>query len=158
MAKSISSAFSKITSDLERKLKRLEKTKFETKASIRLPTLDIEVDLSSLKDIEVQLEQSTNTFIQFISQDIAIKLDDSIEKFGVVDTGALRDSLIVSTSGDTVTFKYDSPYAAIQHYGGYILPYGNRSAQPVYIKPRPWMESVLESYNYEQTFYSSLTF
>jgi phage gpG-like protein len=158
MASDSSKALKNLTRDIEKKLDKLSKLEFETKGKVNLPTLELDIDLDGIKTLGRELEQTTDTFVQFISQDIAVKLDASIDKFGVVDTGALKNSLIVDTSNNTVTFSYDSPYAAIQHYGGYILPYGNRSAQPVYLKPRPWLDAVLDTYDFEQVFDSLSNF
>ena len=47
-------------------------------------------------------------------------------------------------SGSEIIVSYSEPYAALIHYGGYILPYGNPNADKVYIPPRPWVESTLK--------------
>lgn len=65
----------------------------------------------------------------------------------IVDTGALRDSLALSVTkteyGGLVNIAYREPYALITHYGGYIQPYGNPNAKPVYLPPRPWVQLAL---------------
>jgi len=61
----------------------------------------------------------------------------------IVDTGALQASLSVSFSGGSFQISYSEPYAALIHWGGYISPYGNRSAQKVYLPGRPWVEATV---------------
>ena len=62
----------------------------------------------------------------------------------IIDTGALLASQSVTVIGSTIIVTYDEPYAALIHYGGYIVPYGNESASRVYLPPRPWAETVLK--------------
>lgn len=61
----------------------------------------------------------------------------------IVDTGALKNSLKIEWNGMKAIVRYDQPYAALIHEGGYIYPYGNQNASPVYIPGRPWVRSVL---------------
>lgn len=61
----------------------------------------------------------------------------------IVDTSRLRSSKSITASGDGIDVVYNAPYASLIHYGGYILPYGNQSAEKVYIPPRPWVQSVI---------------
>lgn len=61
----------------------------------------------------------------------------------IVETGALRDSLRFASSGDGFEFWYDSPYAGLVHYGGYVKPYGNSKIDAVYIPGRPWVDAVM---------------
>jgi hypothetical protein len=69
----------------------------------------------------------------------------------IVDMGDLKASRDVRYAHypnmTAWTIKYNSPYANITHYGGYIQPYGNKSASAVYLPPRPWVESVLKGGN-----------
>ena len=62
----------------------------------------------------------------------------------IVDSGELMNSQSITVSGFSVTLSYDSPYAAITHYGGYIYPYGNKNATKVYIPGRPWITATIE--------------
>ena len=41
----------------------------------------------------------------------------------IIDTGALLASQSVTVIGSTIIVTYDEPYAALIHYGGYIVPY-----------------------------------
>lgn len=61
----------------------------------------------------------------------------------IYDTGELAGSVNISMSSGSLVVKYDAPYANIVHNGGYIFPYGNKSARPIYLPPRPWIDSVL---------------
>lgn len=71
-------------------------------------------------------------------------LDQSIEDLGVVDTGELKRSLSIGITPSGVEIRYGAPYAAIQHEGGYILPYGNPNAQKAFIPGRPWVTQALQ--------------
>lgn len=61
----------------------------------------------------------------------------------IIDTGALMRSMQVTISGSSIDITYGEPYAALVHYGGYIQPYGDKSATPVYLPARPWVDAVL---------------
>ena len=61
----------------------------------------------------------------------------------IIDTGALKNSLKIDWNGMRAIVRYDEPYAALIHEGGYIHPYGNKNASPVYLPGRPWVRSVL---------------
>jgi phage gpG-like protein len=63
----------------------------------------------------------------------------------IIDSGALLASQSVTNTGSGLNINYDVPYAALIHYGGYIVPYGNKNAQRVYIPARPWVSTVLGS-------------
>lgn len=61
----------------------------------------------------------------------------------IYDTGELERSVSVTATSDGISVSYSAPYANIVHNGGYIYPYGNKNARPVYLPPRPWVSSVL---------------
>ena len=61
----------------------------------------------------------------------------------IIDSGQLLNSGTVNTGTNGISINYDVPYAALIHYGGYIVPYGNTDATRVYIPPRPWVTTVL---------------
>ena len=61
----------------------------------------------------------------------------------IYDTGELARSVSVQASSDGILVSYSAPYANIVHNGGYIHPYGNMSARPIYLPPRPWVTAVL---------------
>ena len=61
----------------------------------------------------------------------------------IYDTGALANSVNIDVTSKGIEVSYSAPYASIIHNGGYIQPYGNASARPIYLPPRPWISSVL---------------
>lgn len=61
----------------------------------------------------------------------------------IYDTGELASSVEVLAKEGGISVSYSAPYAAIVHDGGYIHPYGNKNARPVYLPGRPWVSSVL---------------
>jgi hypothetical protein len=63
----------------------------------------------------------------------------------IIDSGALKESGNIKITAQGLEIEYDVPYAALIHYGGYIIPYGNTNAGKVYIPPRPWVATVLSS-------------
>lgn len=75
---------------------------------------------------------------------IRAALREAISSYQLIDTGRLINSGEVIFNGSQIEIRYDVPYANLIHYGGYIVPYGNRSARPVYIAPRPWVSDVLD--------------
>lgn len=62
----------------------------------------------------------------------------------LVDTGALQGSLTMNMSflktKGNIRISYNSPYAALTHYGGVIQPYGNMSIRGTVLPARPWVE------------------
>ena len=61
----------------------------------------------------------------------------------IVDTGRLASSGLVTASAKGINVTYTVPYANLVHNGGYIYPYGNKDARPIYMPGRPWITSVL---------------
>ena len=61
----------------------------------------------------------------------------------IFDTGLLAASASVTMNNGVLNVRYSAPYANIIHNGGYIQPYGNPSARPVYLPGRPWIDAVL---------------
>ena len=61
----------------------------------------------------------------------------------IVDTGELVRSGQVTASAEGISVTYSAPYANLVHNGGYIYPYGNKRARPIYLPGRPWVSSVL---------------
>lgn len=65
----------------------------------------------------------------------------------IIDTGTLRDGMEVSIGGNgVINIVNDVPYAALVHYGGYIVPYGSQRAKRVYLPARPWVRAVLDGF------------
>lgn len=96
------------------------------------------VNFNSLRD------GCEDAIAQAIAKELPRYLDESIESFGVVDTGELKRSLNISVTPSGVEVRYKAPYAAIQHEGGYIRPYGNPNAQKVFLPGRPWVTFALQ--------------
>lgn len=68
----------------------------------------------------------------------------------IVDSGALLESqAVISSKASRISISYDVPYAALVHYGGYIMPYGNMDSRKVYLPARPWVAEVLNG-NYNE--------
>ena len=61
----------------------------------------------------------------------------------IFDTGELAASGKVTAQGTGVSVSYSAPYASIVHDGGYIFPYGNKKARPIYLPGRPWVASTI---------------
>jgi len=61
----------------------------------------------------------------------------------IVDTGELARSGEVTASAKGISVTYSAPYATLVHNGGYIYPYGNKRARPIYLLGRPWVSAVL---------------
>lgn len=59
----------------------------------------------------------------------------------IIDTGELRDSAQIGTDGRRISVSYNTPYANLVHYGGYIYPYGNVNIERVYLPGRPWVDA-----------------
>ncbi len=61
----------------------------------------------------------------------------------IYDKGRLANSGNVTVEGLSLVVTYGAPYASLVHDGGYILPYGNSNARPVYLPGRPWVASTI---------------
>ena len=51
---------------------------------------------------------------------------------------------IATDAKDHVSATYNSPYANLVHYGGYVTPYGNPDAAAVYVPGRPWIKAATQ--------------
>lgn len=138
--------------DTKRKVNQLNRTKIRGKGTLPLPTVRLTVDTSDVEKLIDDLKEAGAIYLRDISQDIAAELDASLVSYKLVKTGKLRDSLVVDVTKNSVVFSYQAPYAALLQYGGYIKPYGNPNAPKVYIPPRPWVDDVFNSYNFEEKF------
>ena len=67
----------------------------------------------------------------------------------IVDTGALMRSKKLRTQFTVTTAKisvsYGEPYAALVHWGGYVMNYGDPTKGQTYMQPRPWVQSVFST-------------
>jgi phage gpG-like protein len=102
------------------------------------------------RDFGRDLNKAVKSANQLIANKLATALDEAMASTAwgggkdIIDTGELKNSLVITATSGGVTVKYTAPYAAIIHYGGYILPYGNPKLSKVYIPPRPWVSSVMK--------------
>ena len=144
-----------ITEELNRRVNEVVKKSFEIETDIPLDgVLALEIDLIPPKaNITDYVNRLFDKATPKVFQALADQLQDNMRagNWGwrdgtrdIVDTGDLLDSQSVMVSGSTMTISYNSPYAAITHYGGYIYPYGNTSAQRVYLPARPWITATIQ--------------
>jgi hypothetical protein len=114
-----------------------------------------------------ELERANDTVIT----EIAFELDGYLKLMmaaswgwsdgsrNIIDTGSLMSSGGAAVVSGKIEIAYDSPYAALIHYGGYIQPYGNVNVEKVYIPGRPWIAAALgqapgpiEAYDFERAY------
>lgn len=118
--------------------------------------LSADLEIGSMSGFDKQLKDIAVAKLKMVLPRVEAKLANALNaamsssswswKGGsrdIVDTGALKNSLKIEWIGMTAVVSYSEPYAAIIHEGGYIYPYGNKSASPVYLPGRPWVKSVL---------------
>jgi hypothetical protein len=118
-----------------------------------IPNVEVTTTLSpnsaTKQDALDVLDEQIAAKVPELANKVRMALDAAITAVGAVDTGRLRSSLSISTDRDGLTIDYSSPYANLVHYGGYIQPYGNPNARPVYQAPRPWVEIALSNLQIE---------
>lgn len=125
------------------------------------PPVQIEFDKNAYRAIMRALEESVEDDLEAmldkafagVARDLKAALDKAMESpvwrwsgggsRDIVDTGSLKDSGLVKIDRNGVSVSYSSPYAGIVHDGGYIQPYGNPNARPVYYPKRPWIRATL---------------
>jgi len=138
-----------LTKDLFGSSKR--RYKFTAKADISI-SLRMNIKGLNIEDVNKRLASAINRASARVTRDLKDALDKAMlssawptisGRADIYDTGELLQSGKVLVSGNGITIVYDAPYAALVHYGGYIVPYGNASAEKVYLPPRPWVEAVL---------------
>jgi len=105
------------------------------------------------ESVESDLESMLDRAFAGVSRDLKKALDDAMDSpvwrwnggkvRDIVDTGELKASGTVKIDNSGVSVVYSSPYAGIVHNGGYIRPYGNPNARPVYYPKRPWVAATL---------------
>ena len=77
----------------------------------------------------------------------------------IVDLGILKASNSFEINGNLVTYQWAVNYAAAQHWGANIYPWGNKKAKKVNLPPKPWTSAVLgtikvggiQPYDYKST-------
>lgn len=139
--------------ELELKAARPEGTK-----SIRIPGIkhSLTGKAGNIESSFVEFAKQKGTevaerFSESLELELKTKLDAALRaSWGwisgsrdIIDTGELAKSFSISTGSNGVRFSYDSEYAGLVHYGGYIRPYGNPNAELVYLPARPWIDVVL---------------
>lgn len=137
---------------LEEKLKKIDNLKpTEIVGSVQSPQLKIEAGTFESLPLD-SIEQRYIDALDQVAEELSMRLDESISASvwsweggsrDIVDSGALKESKMVTVANDRIEVSYDQPYAALVHYGGYIYPYGNKNAQKVYLPGRPWIGSLL---------------
>lgn len=127
-----------------------------TLAGFGLP-IKIQAEKGGDPDIdEAELQQMADQMLASVAQDLSQQIELALETAlkssvwswpggsrDIYDTGRLAKSGKVTVSADGIDVVYAAPYAQIVHDGGYIHPYGNMNARPVYLPGRPWIRSVL---------------
>lgn len=97
-------------------------------------------------------EEAISSELQQIALELKAALDAALEApvwawsggaRDIYDTGELKASGTVLIKGLEIVVNYSAPYATLVHNGGYIFPYGNKAAQPIFLPGRPWVRSVL---------------
>ena len=110
------------------------------------------IDAIDEEAILEQAQQQIDALMDQLAKEVEVALTSALRssvwswKGGsrdIYDTGNLAGSASVEATSDSISVSYSAPYANIVHNGGYIQPYGNASARPVYLPARPWVTSVL---------------
>lgn len=133
---------------LEARLKKVNKAGFKSSGSIDRPKFRLKPGEFDAKSGLEQINDLVRRTVERAAVDLESKLDAAMasslwgELGDIIDSGDLRDSLQVVVEGNSIQISYDSPYANLVHYGGYVAPYGNKSIDKVYIPARPWVEAV----------------
>lgn len=104
------------------------------------------------RNIDKAMIRSILQISDTIERNLALAITSSIwsTNDGLDDiylTGNLLSSGNVLINGSDISIRYDVPYASLIYYGGYIVPYGSRNVEKVYIPPRPWIRAVLDGTN-----------
>jgi len=155
---SLGQALDEIVKELTTKAQKLKTAGFSVSGTTGIGTASLDLDYKDTSNFKTKLQQALIATLTEVSDDLKGKLDASIVSYNLVETGNLKNSLIIDTSDNSIKISYDAPYAALMHYGGYIIPYGNPNTQPVYIAPRPWIEVVLAVYDLSEIFYRNFDY
>jgi hypothetical protein len=113
------------------------------------------VNLSRVIEAEVkavgtqEIEKIMNTMAANLKAALKVAIQSSVWAWSsggardIYDKGRLANSGDVRVEGLSLAVTYGAPYASLVHDGGYILPYGNSNARPVYLPGRPWVASTI---------------
>ena len=146
MAKDIS----QLVPTLRKKMEQADKSSFEmnlpkfdfSKVNYKINAVDLDqngFEAAFQKEHEKAVIEIGRQLEGYLKQLMQASWDWDDGKRDIIDTGELMRSGGVLVSGDDISVAYDSPYAGLVHYGGYITPYGNPSAARVYLPGRPWI-------------------
>ena len=114
--------------------------------------VDEEIDAIDEEQILDEVQGQIDAVMSKLAQEVTLALTQALMSGvwsweggsrDIYNTGRLARSVNVSVDNSGISVAYSAPYANIVHNGGYIFPYGNRSARPVYLPARPWVTSVL---------------
>lgn len=145
---------------------------FSTKLEILPPKIDMKDNTVKMRRaMNSAIVEGTIKASAYVQRDLKMALDKSVSSNiwawpgstirgngsvagtsrNIIDSGRLKDSLVISEkhlkTKTTLQIKYNTPYAALVHYGGAILPYGNRNANTVVVPGRPWITNTLQGGN-----------
>lgn len=105
-------------------------------------------DQQLLQDLIVANDLAIEYTALYLGKALDAAMDASVWRWrdgsrDIIDTGELKSSLSIISNSKGLTIDYGAAYAALVHYGGYIIPYGDPKNKPVYLPPRPWVQSVI---------------
>ena len=145
---------------------------FSTKLEILPPKIDMKDNTPKMRRaMNSAIVEGTIKSSAYVQRDLKIALDKAMDSSiwkwpgttlrkngatagpsrNIVDTGKLKGSLVIAEkhmkTKTSLQIKYNSPYANIVHYGGAVLPYGNKNANTVLIPGRPWVQDTLTGGN-----------
>ena len=107
--------------------------------------------LSKARKLREGLKESPKEFAAILDKILREAINAGIWRLrnggtgDIIDSGKLLGSQRVISDGSSIQISYGVPYAGLIHYGGYIVPYGDRKQRPIFIPARPWVSTVLGS-------------
>lgn len=105
-------------------------------------------------DVTFDSQKMVDDVLRLATEAVAGRLKDLLDaklvEYGLVDTGTLKNSLSINITNGEIDIQYSAPYAGLLHEGGYMLPYGNSSAEKVFVPGRPWINDVLRDFDYDK--------
>jgi len=150
---------------------------FSTKLEILPPKIDMKDNTAKMKKaMNSAIVEGTIKASAYVQRDLRVALDKAVSSDtwawpgttirgngstagtarNIIDSGRLKKSLVISEkhlkTKTVLQIKYNTPYAALVHYGGVVLPYGNKNANTVIVPARPWVQSTLTGGNGMQKF------
>lgn len=115
-----------------------------------LSSKGIKISSSEIKDvISSKVNLVLSKFTQIVISELTIRIKEAFYQVwpstssDIISSGELLDSLNIQITTKGLSITFDAPYASIIHYGGYIVPYGNKNAERVYLAPRPFLDVIL---------------